>query len=1634
MRKMRSAVLILGGILLCLVASVATFFGLSAAGALAEDPINLTYTIENNTKTYDGEPLVAENYSLTEGTLLEGHEAVVTFVGSQINAGESESNLQVTILDEEGYDVTNKYTIKVNSGLLTVNPLDVSIKLEDTEVIYDGQRINCDNYTVTDGYLIKGHEFRPSVSVELVNVNDEFPTDIEPFVFDAKGNDVTSNYNIDLTFGDITILPRPLIVKPVEMVKQYDGKELVCNDYEIVSGSLVAGHFIEATYKTEDGNEASLTEVGVENVRINTLKIYTQVNGEKVDVTQNYELSYSTLSKLQVKPYEVTVSLNNISKVYDGESILNELKDAYDVILTHNALPTGYAFGFTKEKWDAYWEEYVEAQKVLYKDVPFDIYDADYNNVTNNFTIVQIPATLEITQVTDVVIVLNSYSKTYNGEAISLTPGNAINLKDSTSLPSGFTYEFSKWVDYTEEFLNAGKYEYSAEFKIVKDGKDLTDKFNITVVPGEVNIAKTDLTIKAPSETKEYDGAILTSHKDSPYSSNDIKDNITGTLYGSDAFTLNYEGALTDVGTTSNIIIDLEFTTGKESNYNIKLVDGILKVTEKSVSLEFNQAKYSKTYDGTAFVLSTNDFTLDGLIIDHKIVNVVHSQVVNVNNDSADGRVLSLQIVDAKTNVDVTKNYKIDLSKTTDFEITTRNITISTATINKAYDGQETYDSKGYDLNNKLVSGHDIKVKQGFAIPKLLDVSSVENKIEFEIFDNDGNNVTANYDITYQYGTITITKARIDITLEDLTKDYTGVAYKNDEIEWNDNLNVAGHELMILTSNISDIIYPGTTDLKATFAVKNANGENKTANFNIYVNSSKMTINKIGAMLQFADGYELEKIYDGKPLEIDVTKLVLNNINYNSALLSGHRIKDATYTKLVTPDDAEKDLIIYDIIIIDSNGKDVTDYYDINYSQAKMNANEIDIVERLLYFSVDDIVIDYDPSMEMDIAEYLYNLKNVAYSITSSLAEGDSIEELDFDISRYDEIRNTVEVDLEFEIVNGNYDYISNYYIWDSVTVNVIINKYNQTIILDSYNFTYDENDNYISDIGEITPNEAILNNGLEAGLLDALNSDIIYGNINGAGTYSYFVSFDEDIYKYYSLNIVPGTIIVNKKNLSISLKSFAYQYNENGYNEYDEGDAELVTDSLDGLDSGDFDLHWPNNLTDVGKYTYYLTLNDSIAKNYNQTIFVGNIEIYKKDIVLSLKTFIYEYNERGNYPKYDEARDVLLSIKNINYDDLELEWPTLSDAGTYVYYVTLNNSIAKNYNLTNNVGTIEVSKQTYNIYLKEYNVSYDAEGNYYSLDSLSETNVIMGYNSLPTEISAVINGVVIPNIANAGIYNYELDISNTNLKNYNLVISSGKIVVSKKEVNISLKDFEFEYSDDGSTYKDYINPADVVVSYNSLDDDIKELLTIVNWPTLSGVETYSYDITVSSNDNYNIIVNSGVVRITKKQVNVVLNNYSFEYDGDAHVYDIDRDACVLDELPDDIYVSSLVYSNNMTNVGIYSYTVKFAGNTNNYNINVYPGTVEIYSTNSGKQTITISLATINAAYTGDYVDVAAEYDATDLILNQELLPDDVDASDFTLSATRYIEKGTYTYTLVVPNSVLQKYNVQVNPGTLIIA
>ena len=128
MSKLRSIIFILGSILICAISSVVTFFGLSSAGAIVTDPIDLVFTLEDLTKKYDGQPLVPDSYEL-EGELINGHKIQVTYDGSQTSVGQSESDINVKVIDEDNKDVTRQYDIIVNKGTLTVDkaPLDISL-------------------------------------------------------------------------------------------------------------------------------------------------------------------------------------------------------------------------------------------------------------------------------------------------------------------------------------------------------------------------------------------------------------------------------------------------------------------------------------------------------------------------------------------------------------------------------------------------------------------------------------------------------------------------------------------------------------------------------------------------------------------------------------------------------------------------------------------------------------------------------------------------------------------------------------------------------------------------------------------------------------------------------------------------------------------------------------------------------------------------------------------------------------------------------------------------------------------------------------------------------------------------------------------------------------------------------------------------------------------------------------------------------------------------------------------------------------------------------------------------------------------------------------------------------------------
>ncbi len=104
------------------------------SGELTEtgENVKLTLTIQDVTRTFNGEALTAENSKLS-GTLLSGHQIFVDFTGEQTYVGTSLSSAKVSILDLNGEDVSDKYDIKVIPGKLTVTPIQNTL-ITDTQL------------------------------------------------------------------------------------------------------------------------------------------------------------------------------------------------------------------------------------------------------------------------------------------------------------------------------------------------------------------------------------------------------------------------------------------------------------------------------------------------------------------------------------------------------------------------------------------------------------------------------------------------------------------------------------------------------------------------------------------------------------------------------------------------------------------------------------------------------------------------------------------------------------------------------------------------------------------------------------------------------------------------------------------------------------------------------------------------------------------------------------------------------------------------------------------------------------------------------------------------------------------------------------------------------------------------------------------------------------------------------------------------------------------------------------------------------------------------------------------------------------------------------------------------------------
>ena len=843
-------------------------FGESIIGTLTVTPVAIELTAGSDSKPYDGTPLTKNDYKITKGAFV-GDEglASVTVEGSQTEVGSSDNTITGHTL--KANTLNDNYAITYSKGTLTVSASTKELKViaNSNSWMYDGQQHADGGYTVTYGdetYTVKAGESA------TLSTGDKVTAVIEKQVKLVSDTKTGNNEIVTLTIenanqyanvvteaGTLTITRKPLTITADSDDKEYDGTPLTKDSY--TNSELVKDETIESVTIT-----GSITQVGsVDNVPSAAV-----IKAGSEDVTANYDITYVP-GKLIISAStkELKVIANSNSWQYDGKQ---HADGGYTVTYGDESYTVKAGESATLSTGD-------KVTAVITKQVK-NVSDTKAGNNIITSLIVQNKAqyesikyeagTLTITQ-KPLTITADSDAKVYDGTPLTKNSYTNSALADGDKIES---------VTITGSITKVGSVDNVASAAVIKAGsEDVMANYDITYVSGKLTISASEkkLTVTANSHSWMYDGQ---QHADGGYT----------VTYGSESYTVNAGESATlstgdkvtavitkqvknvsDTAANNNEIVTLTIENADQYT-NVEQNAGTLTITKRSVTLTSEDG--SKEYDGTPLTKPDVSVTGDGFV-DGEVSGIkATGSVTYVSEGMVDNTITYTKGANFKDG-----NYEIT-EKVGQLYITKRGsgdakVIIAAKDNTVKYDGQlhgavlnvagQIEENTSFTVAN-LAAGHKVASVEIDADGGRKYVGTYTNLLvpkNAKIVDQNNKDVTDNYDITYQPGTLTIQKrdAMVTITGPSAERKYTGqeqqittdaIVYgKNTE---NGEMNVTGmlEEDNIQVGSVKHVVkgtyvgrYEGTftfegahaNDTVPTPTVLN-NGYDVTENYNfIYV-------------------------------------------------------------------------------------------------------------------------------------------------------------------------------------------------------------------------------------------------------------------------------------------------------------------------------------------------------------------------------------------------------------------------------------------------------------------------------------------------------------------------------------------------------------------------------------------------------------------------------------------------------------------------------------------------------------------------------------------------------------------------------------------------------------------------------
>lgn len=262
----------------------------------------ITITADDVTVKYDGQPHGENGYSITMGSLVDGHAATVTISGSKTDAGEYEELLvpNVTkIVDAKNKDVTGYYDISYEDGTLTINKRSVTLTSETASKVYDGTPLTKPEVTVTGDGFVEGEGATYDVTGTITNVGETE----NKFTYTLNEGTKAGNYDITTKLGKLTIKPVAEVtvtIKGNTKTVYYNGKEQSVKGYTV---SIDNNLYKEADFalKNDAKAEAKGTKVGTYPMGL-TKESFENTNKNFTNVVFVVEDGYLKIKRHSVTP------------------------------------------------------------------------------------------------------------------------------------------------------------------------------------------------------------------------------------------------------------------------------------------------------------------------------------------------------------------------------------------------------------------------------------------------------------------------------------------------------------------------------------------------------------------------------------------------------------------------------------------------------------------------------------------------------------------------------------------------------------------------------------------------------------------------------------------------------------------------------------------------------------------------------------------------------------------------------------------------------------------------------------------------------------------------------------------------------------------------------------------------------------------------------------------------------------------------------------------------------------------------------------------------------------------------------------------------------------------------------------